>query len=156
MNVLLGATNIYFNAMCAFFAVMCIIGFCLIRTDKKRWVAQKNRSDAMMSKRKKAEDAAEEETETAKGKKGKKEKKPKKEEPFEYEARVPDKALFAIAILFGAAGELLAMLIYRHKWYKFYFRTFIPILTVVNLIIAAVILYFLYTKGDGTVTYKNW
>jgi len=155
-NMLLGAIDLFgrvtasaFGAMCAFFAVMCIVGFCLIRTDKKRWNAQKARSDEMMARKKKpqAEDGAAEDA--VDGKK-KKEKKPKKknEEPFEYEERVSEKALFIVAIFFGAAGELLAMLIYRHKWYKFSFRTYIPILTVINIIVAAVILYFLFMYRD--------
>jgi len=153
MDILLSATNVYFNAVCAFFAVMCIIGFFLIRTDKKRWNAQKARSDEMMAKKKKPQAEGEETQEE--GKKGNKDKK-KKEEPFEYESRVPDKAIFAVAIIFGAFGVLLGMLIYRHKWYKFNFRVYIPILTVINIIVASVILYFLFVKGDGSTTYVNW
>ena len=163
-NFLLGAINFFggvsasaFGAMCAFFAVMCVVGFLLIRTDKKRWNAQKARSDEMMSHKKKPqpEDGAEVEAESGdkKEKKAKKEKKNK--EPFEYEARIPDKTFFWVAIFFGAFGELLGMIIYRHKWYKFNFRTYIPILSVINLVIAAVILYFLYTKGDTSATYLN-
>ena len=143
MGILLLETNIYFNAMCAFLAVMNLVGFLLIRTDKKRWKEQKARSDEMMEARKKK--TAEEEP-AEDDKKGKKKRK-KNAAPYEYQARIPDKAIFAIAILFGAFGELIAMAIYRHKWYKFYFRTFIPILTLINLVAAAVILYFLYTRG---------
>jgi uncharacterized membrane protein YsdA (DUF1294 family) len=152
MDVLLAATNIYFNAMCAFFAVMGIVGFCLIRTDKKRWNAQKARSDEMMQRKPKAkpaEDGAQEGAEEGKKKRA------KSEEPFEYQARISDKAIFTIAILFGAFGELLGMIIYRHKWYKFNYRVYIPILSLFNLIFAAVILYLLYTKGDSSV-YVNF
>ena len=138
-----------FGAMCAFVAVMCIVGFCLIRVDKKRWNAQKVRSDEMMAHKKKLKDGEEGAVEDATDGKKKKEKKAKKdEEPFEYEERVSEKAMFVVAILFGALGELLAMIIYRHKWYKFSFRVYIPILAVLNVIVAAVILYFLYIYKD--------
>lgn len=150
MSILTAATNIYFNAMCAFYAIMCLVGFLLIRTDKKRWNAQKARSDLMMQgKKKPAEDEA------ATDKKGKKDKKAKKEEPYEYQERIPDKVFFIIAILFGALGELLGMAVYRHKWYKFAFRAYIPALAFVNIIIVAVILYFLYQMGDATIAYTN-
>ena len=144
MGILLSATSLRFNAVCAFFAVMCIIGFLMIRVDKKRWNAQKARSDEMMAARKKkpAEDAEATEND---GKK--KKKKPQKEEPFEYQDRISEKAIFMVAILFGAMGVLLAMLVYRHKWYKFNFRVYIPLLAVVNVIIGAVILYFVYAYG---------
>ena len=162
-NLIPGAIDLFgrvsasaFGAVCAFYAVMCIIGFCLIRTDKKRWNAQKARSDEMMTRKKKPQDAENGVAEDAAEGKKKKEKKPKKknEEPFEYEERVSEKAMFIVAIFFGALGELLAMLIYRHKWYKFSFRTYIPILTVINMIIAAVILYFLFMYR-GTSQYIN-
>ena len=161
-NLLMGAIDLFgkvtasaFGAVCAFYAVMCIIGFCLIRTDKKRWNAQKARSDEMMARKKKPQDAEDATDDALDGKK-KKEKKAKKknDEPFEYEERVSEKLLFIVAIFFGALGELLAMLIYRHKWYKFSFRTYIPILTVINMIIAAVILYFLFMYR-GTSQYIN-
>ena len=47
------------------------------------------------------------------------------------------------------------MIIYRHKWYKFNFRTYIPLLTVLNLIVAAVVLYILYSYRGNT-TFVNW
>lgn len=144
MGILLSATNVYFNAVCAFFAVMCVVGFFLIRTDKKRWNAQKARSDEMMARRKKPAEGEEVEETDAKGKK---KKKAKKEEPFEYQDRVSDKAVFAVAALFGALGVLFGMLVYRHNWYKFSYRLYIPVLAGVNVVIGAVILYFLYTKG---------
>ena len=155
MGILLSATNIYFNAMCAFLAIMTIVGFLLMRTDKKRWKAQEMRSAEMMQARKKkpAEDE-EAAAETEEGKKGKK-KKEKKQEPFEYQPRIPDKVLFTIAVFFGAIGELFAMIIYRHKWYKFAFRTYMPILAVFNILFAGVILVLLYTRGDGSVVWTN-
>ncbi len=145
MSILLLVTNIYFNSMCAFIAVMCLVGFLLIRADKKRWNAHKARSEQMMAARQKpqTDDSAPED-----GKKDKKQKKKKKDEPYEYQDRISEKAMFAVAVLFGALGELLAMAIYRHKWYKFSFRVYIPILAVLNVVISAVILYMLWAKGD--------
>ena len=98
----------------------------------------------MMTRKKKPAEGEEAEPEEGKGKK---KKKAKKEEPFEYQDRVNEKLMFAVAFLFGALGELLAMAIYRHKWYKFNFRLYIPLLAGINIVIGAVILYFLYTKG---------
>lgn len=148
MGILLADTNIYFNAACAFWAIMNIVGFCLMLTDKKRWLAQKKRSDAMMSAHKKK---PAEEAEIAP--EDKKSKKTKKEEPFEYQPRIPEKALFAVAVLFGAFGELFAMIILRHKWYKFAFRVYMPIITVLNILIGGVILVLLYTRGDTSAIY---
>ena len=162
MDIILSATNVYFNAACAFIAVMCVVGFLLVRTDKKRWNAQKARSDEMMQRylKKKPEEEKEEVDE-----KGKKKKKKKKEiqismgddeEPFEYESRINDKAFFVVAILLGAIGVLLGMVVYRHKWYKFNFRVYIPLLAVINIIMAAVVLYLLYMRGDSSASYVNW
>ena len=149
MGILL-ATNLYFNAAVAFWVIMSIVGFVLIVVDKKRWNAQKARSDEMMQPRKKKpqdEEAAPEDE----GKKSKKGKKQKESTPFVYEPRIPDKALFGVAICFGAIGELLAMIICRHKWYKFAFRAYMPLLAILNILVGGVILLLLYANTDGVV-----
>ena len=157
MGMLLAATNIYFNAMCAFLAVMIIVGFCLMRTDRKRWKAQEMRSQQMMDARKKkpqeGEDAAAADDAGKKGKKKAKKEKKAADTPFEYQPRVPDKALFAVGIFFGAIGELFAMIIYRHKWHEFAYRTYMPILAVGNILVAGVVLVLLYMRGDGSVVW---
>ena len=153
MATLLAATNNYFNAVCAFLAIMTIVGFFLMRTDKKRWKAQEMRSEQMMEARKKKSQEEEDAEQEGKGKKGKKKK--DKDTPFEYQPRVPDQALFIVAIFFGAIGELIAMLIYRHKWYKFSFRVYMPMLAVLNILVAGVVLVLLYIRGDGSVIWTN-
>ncbi len=151
MNLLLAVDNsLYVPAWVAFFVVMTIIGFCIMRLDKKRFDLQKARSDQMMAPRKKAGDPDEEVPEDGKKKKkGKKRAKEEVPEDYEYQDRVPNGALIAVAILLGGVGELLAMLIYRHKWYKWAFRTFIPILAVFNLAVFGLLLYVILEMGAG-------
>ena len=40
--------------------------------------------------------------------------------------RVPEKTLFALALLLGSPGALLGMLVFRHKTRHWYFRFGIP------------------------------
>ena len=40
--------------------------------------------------------------------------------------RVPEKTLFALALLLGSPGALLGMLVFRHKTWHWYFRFGIP------------------------------
>ncbi len=63
------------------------------------------------------------------------------------EPRIKEVLLFLIAGLSGGIGELLAMLIFRHKTYKWYFRVFMPILVVLNIISASIILFLIYEAG---------
>lgn len=67
-------------------------------------------------------------------------------------ARINEVAMLLVAGFFGAIGTLFAMLIFRHKWYKWYFKVFVPILAVVNVLLAIVIIYFLYEAGIGGTT----
>ncbi len=46
--------------------------------------------------------------------------------------RVPEKTLFLVAALFGAAGGTAAMFIFRHKTKHWYFKLFFPLMTVVQ------------------------
>jgi len=63
--------------------------------------------------------------------------------------RIKEAAMLIVAGLFGAIGTLLAMLIFRHKWYKWYFKTFIPVLVILNILVAAIVLYFLIEMSNG-------
>ncbi len=54
--------------------------------------------------------------------------------------RVPEKTLFALALLLGSAGALLGMRVFRHKTRHWYFRFGIPAILLVQLA-AAVLLY---------------
>ena len=46
--------------------------------------------------------------------------------------RVPERTLFLAAILFGAAGGTLGMLVFRHKTKHWYFKVFFPLLAVLQ------------------------
>ena len=54
--------------------------------------------------------------------------------------RVPEKALFALALLLGSAGALLGMRVFHHKTRHWYFRFGIPAILLVQSA-AAVFLY---------------
>lgn len=54
--------------------------------------------------------------------------------------RVPERSLITMAALFGAAGALLGMELFRHKTRKKLFTTCVPLFLGVQVIIA--ILYF--------------
>ena len=154
MYALLAEANsaLYVPAWVTFFIVMNIVGFALMLTDKRRFNRQKARSDQMMAPRKKPGQEEEEKEEPKKKKGGRKEEVP---EDYTYQGRVPDKALFAVAILFGAVGELLAMLLFRHKWYKWAFRNFIPLLSLISLAFFGLILYVIIETGSGSAIWTN-
>ena len=174
MNLLLAAeTNSYFSAFIGFVGVMIIVGFFVMRADKKRWLNQVARSNEMEHARKKKKKPTEGETvegevntdAEATETKGKKKKKPKKipegyvdnegvkSNAYEYKSMLPDSLLFGIAIFFGALGELFAMLIYRHRWYKWSFRIFMPACAVLNIILTVLFAYLLSVSGtDGILT----
>ncbi|NCA92501.1 DUF1294 domain-containing protein [bacterium] len=63
------------------------------------------------------------------------------------EPRIREVLLFAIAGLSGGIGELLSMLIFRHKTYKWYFRVFMPIIVVLNIVTVSLILFIIYEAG---------
>ena len=46
--------------------------------------------------------------------------------------RVPEKALFLSAALFGAFGGTLGMFLFRHKTKHWYFRVFFPLMLIVQ------------------------
>lgn len=54
--------------------------------------------------------------------------------------RVPEKTLFALALLLGSAGALLGMRVFHHKTRHWYFRFGIPAILLCQ-IAAAVFLY---------------
>ena len=47
--------------------------------------------------------------------------------------RVPEKTLFALALLLGSAGALLGMRVFHHKTRHWYFRFGIPAILLVQL-----------------------
>lgn len=59
--------------------------------------------------------------------------------------RVPEKTLFALALLFGSAGALLGMRVFHHKTRHWYFRFGIPVILLVQSA-AAVLLYLRFLR----------
>ena len=57
--------------------------------------------------------------------------------------RVPEKTLFALALLLGSAGALLGMRVFHHKTRHWYFRLGIPAILLVQLAAAFLYLRFL-------------
>ncbi len=57
--------------------------------------------------------------------------------------RISEKALFAAAILMGAIGGTLGMLVFRHKTKHWYFAVFFPVLAVLYVLILALGTYYL-------------
>lgn len=49
--------------------------------------------------------------------------------------RIPEGVLFCAAIMFGSAGVLLGMYVFRHKIRKWYFQVSLPILLLQQLVI---------------------
>lgn len=141
----------YFEAVIAFFVIMTIIGFILILVDKKRWKAHVARSNEMIEVRggrKSADETLEAEEENQDGKEKKKKSKSKKSDgKYEYEGRIKDRALIPIAILFGGIGELLGMIIFRHKWYSKVYKIGMPIIACINFAFMFIIAF--AVKGIG-------
>ncbi len=50
--------------------------------------------------------------------------------------RISEKALFILALIGGSIGAYLSMLIFRHKTRKWYFMTGIPLIIIIQIIIA--------------------
>lgn len=67
------------------------------------------------------------------------------------EKRIREVLLFAIAALGGGVGEFFGMLIFRHKTYKWYFKLFMPILAIINVVISGLILYLLFEAGADVI-----
>ena len=60
--------------------------------------------------------------------------------------RVPEKALFLSAILFGALGGTLGMFLFRHKTKHTSFKIIVPMCMILQFIIIAAGAYFLYIR----------
>ena len=56
--------------------------------------------------------------------------------------RIPEKVLFAFAILFGAIGGTIGMYSFRHKTRHWYFAVFFPALAILQF---ALLVYFKFT-----------
>ena len=63
--------------------------------------------------------------------------------------RVNETAILLVSFFLGSIGTCLSMLIFRHKWYKFKFRTLIPLFVAVNIITITVAMYFMIEAGVG-------
>ena len=180
MSLLLAESNSYLTAFITFMVIMSIVGFFVMRADKKRWNRQVARSEQMESGRKKKKkggkdeavegaenaEAAEPVKDEAVEEKPVKEKKKKKEkkipegfvdgrkvksDAYEYKGLIADPILFGIAIFFGALGELIAMIVYKHRWYKWSYRAFIPACVALNVLLGVLLCLLITAKGEGGV-----
>lgn len=57
-------------------------------------------------------------------------------------SRVPESTLLGLAMVGGAAGALLGMLLVRHKTRKWYFRLTVPVLLAAQVALVAWIVFF--------------
>ena len=55
--------------------------------------------------------------------------------------RIPERTLFLAAICFGAIGGTLGMQVYRHKTNHWYFKTFFPLLMIIQIAILGFLAY---------------
>lgn len=54
------------------------------------------------------------------------------------EWRIKESTLFLFAIVFGAVGSTLGMLVFRHKTKHWYFAVFFPLLAILDIALYAV------------------
>ena len=59
----------------------------------------------------------------------------------EHKRRVPESTLFISAGLFGALGGVLAMQIYHHKTKHWNFRTFFPLMLIIQIVLLGFIIW---------------
>ena len=64
--------------------------------------------------------------------------------------RVPEKTLFALALLLGSPGALLGMLVFRHKTRHWYFRFGIPAILLAKSAAAVFLAQYFSLKNDGS------
>lgn len=60
--------------------------------------------------------------------------------------RIPEKALFLLALLGGAVGEYFAMKLARHKTLHKKFMIGLPVIILLQVIFAILVLYFINVK----------
>lgn len=160
---LIFAMNIYQQSFISFFVVMTIVGFFLIYADKKKWKEYCARSAEMMEKKKPQSvetDSAVSENEAVVDDNAKTKKKKKKKEKiptsgeFEYNRRLNDRVLIALAVFLCGLGELIGMIVFRHKWYKIQYKIGMPLIALLNIfaIIVAVIAC-REVGGDGIIKF---
>ncbi len=138
---LLCETNIYQESLVSFFVIATIVGFILIYVDKKRSKEHIARSNELISPH--SADVVEEK---------KKNEKTDNLKEFEYNGRIKDKTLIICAFLCCGLGELIGMLVFRHKWYKNSFKIGMPIISLLNIAFF-VLMYFAFMEmgADGSI-----
>ena len=58
--------------------------------------------------------------------------------------RVPEKTLFLVTACFGGLGGMLGMMVFHHKTQHWYFKAFLPVLLIVQIVLLAAGAYCLY------------
>ncbi len=56
-----------------------------------------------------------------------------------HRRRTPEWVLFLIAILFGGVGSTAGMYVFRHKTRHAYFKIFMPLLAIINIVALALL-----------------
>lgn len=137
---LLSETNIYQESLVSFFVIATIVGFILMYVDKKRLKEHIARSNELINPH--STDVAEE----------KKSKKTKALKEFEYNGRIKDKTLIICAFFCCGLGEVIGMLIFKHKWYKNSFKIGMPTIALFNIAFF-VLMYFAFMEmgSDGSI-----
>ena len=58
-----------------------------------------------------------------------------------HQWRIPERTLFLAALLGGSPGGILGMYVFRHKTRHWYFAVGFPVILVIQLIVAAIAVY---------------
>ena len=60
--------------------------------------------------------------------------------------RIPEKALFLSALLGGSLGSILGMQVFRHKTQHWSFRLGMPMILILQLVLAGVLVWWIYLR----------
>lgn len=63
-----------------------------------------------------------------------------KQRAIKQEWRIPEKTFFIVSIVGGSVGTLIGMYTFRHKTKHWYFVVFIPVIMVVQIILALLLI----------------
>ena len=63
-----------------------------------------------------------------------------KKRAIQNEWRIPEKTFFILSIVGGSAGTLIGMYAFHHKTKHWYFVVFIPVILVIQIIVALIVL----------------
>ncbi len=67
-----------------------------------------------------------------------------KRKAIKHQRRIPEKVLFLFAILGGSIGSILGMQIFRHKTKHWYFVIGMPVILILQVLIAVALNYYVF------------